>query len=151
MVTRESRPEGMWPAARSCSTRGRRSPTPARRASCWPAPPGGGARRTGPGLPLSRAAVSSPVTYHSLLTPLCPEENLALSRPTTQSDILWSYGPDLAVDGDPNTCSFTTRQEGQRWWQVRYTQQVNRIPWTKTVYHLLHSHTKLSTQFSLIS
>ena len=47
------------------------------------------------------------------------EENLALLRPTTQSDILWSYGPDLAVDGDPNTCSFTTRQEGQRWWQVR--------------------------------
>ena len=46
------------------------------------------------------------------------EENLALLRPTTQSDILWSYGPDLAVDGDPNTCSFTTRQEGQRWWQV---------------------------------
>ena len=49
---------------------------------------------------------------------LFAEENLALQRPTTQSDILWSYGPDLAVDGDPNTCSFTTRQEGQRWWQV---------------------------------
>ena len=47
------------------------------------------------------------------------EENLALSRPTTQSDILWSYGPDLAVDGDPNTCSFTSREQGeQRWWQV---------------------------------
>ena len=45
-------------------------------------------------------------------------ENLALLRPTTQSDVLWSYGPDLAVDGDPNTCSFTSRDQGQRWWQV---------------------------------
>jgi len=51
--------------------------------------------------------------------PSC-KENLALSRPTTQSDILWSYGPDLAVDGDPNTCSFTSREQGeQRWWQVQ--------------------------------
>ena len=41
-----------------------------------------------------------------------------MGRPTTQSDVPWSYGPELAVDGDPNTCSFTTRQEGQRWWQV---------------------------------
>ena len=46
------------------------------------------------------------------------EENLAVGRATTQSDVLWSYGSELAVDGDPNTCSFTTRQEGQRWWQV---------------------------------
>jgi len=46
------------------------------------------------------------------------KENLALLKPATQSDVLWSYRPDLAVDGDPNTCSFTTRQEGQRWWQV---------------------------------
>ena len=44
-----------------------------------------------------------------------------MGRATTQSDVLWSYGPELAVDGDPNTCSFTTRQEGQRWWQVRVT------------------------------
>jgi len=49
--------------------------------------------------------------------PSC-KENLALLKPATQSDILWSYRPDLAVDGDPNTCSFTSRQEGQRWWQV---------------------------------
>ena len=49
--------------------------------------------------------------------PAC-KENLALARPTTQSDVLWSYGPDLAVDGDPNTCSFTSRDQGQRWWQV---------------------------------
>ena len=41
-----------------------------------------------------------------------------MGRATTQSDVLWSYGSELAVDGDPNTCSFTTRQEGQRWWQV---------------------------------
>ena len=32
--------------------------------------------------------------------------------------MLWSYGSELAVDGDPNTCSFTSRQEGQRWWRV---------------------------------
>ena len=24
----------------------------------------------------------------------------------------------LAVDGDPNTCSFTSREESPRWWQV---------------------------------
>ena len=50
---------------------------------------------------------------------MCSEENLAVGRASTQSDVLWSYGPELAVDGDPNTCSFTTRQEGQRWWQVQ--------------------------------
>ena len=48
------------------------------------------------------------------------EENLALLRDTTQSDILWSYGPELAVDGDPNTCSFTSRKGEQRWWQVGF-------------------------------
>ena len=62
---------------------------------------------------------------------LFAEENLALQRPTTQSDILWSYGPDLAVDGDPNTCSFTTRQEGQRWWQVS-------AEWVKVSYITLY-------------
>ena len=51
-------------------------------------------------------------------TPLSPGENLALTKPATQSDVLWSYSPQLAVDGDPNTCSFTSRREGQRWWQV---------------------------------
>ena len=46
-------------------------------------------------------------------------ENLALGKPATQSDVLWSYKPGLAVDGDPNTCSFTSREESPRWWQVR--------------------------------
>ena len=45
-------------------------------------------------------------------------ENLALGKPATQSDVLWSYKPGLAVDGDPNTCSFTSREETPRWWQV---------------------------------
>ena len=45
-------------------------------------------------------------------------ENLALGKPATQSDVLWSYKPGLAVDGDPNTCSFTSREESPRWWQV---------------------------------
>jgi len=47
-------------------------------------------------------------------------ENLALGKTATQSDVLWSYTPELAVDGDMNTCSFTSRKEGQRWWQVTY-------------------------------
>ena len=46
-------------------------------------------------------------------------ENLALGKPATQSDVLWSYKPGLAVDGDPNTCSFTSREESPRWWQVQ--------------------------------
>lgn len=49
--------------------------------------------------------------------PVCLE-NLALGKPATQSDVLWSYKPGLAVDGDPNTCSFTSREESPRWWQV---------------------------------
>ena len=28
------------------------------------------------------------------------------------------YKPGLAVDGDLNTCSFTSRKTGSRWWQV---------------------------------
>ena len=82
------------------------------------------------------------------------EENLALLRPTTQSDILWSYGPDLAVDGDPNTCSFTTRQEGQRWWQVR-DRDAPPSTWNiilKISFCVcLCISRKLSTQFSSIS
>ena len=42
-------------------------------------------------------------------------ENLALGKTATQSDVLWSYTPELAVDGDMNTCSFTSRKEEQSW------------------------------------
>ena len=51
---------------------------------------------------------------------------MALLRDTTQSDVLWSYGPDLAVDGDPNTCSFTSRKGEQRWWQVSFKAITNK-------------------------
>ena len=51
-------------------------------------------------------------------------ENLALGKPATQSDVLWSYKPGLAVDGDPNTCSFTSREESPRWWQVTTTKLI---------------------------
>ena len=71
---------------------------------------------------------------------LFSEENLALQRPTTQSDILWSYGPDLAVDGDPNTCSFTTRQEGQRWWQVSLSVSLYGIRVASMPFSLARSH-----------
>ena len=30
----------------------------------------------------------------------------------------------LAVDGDPNTCSFTSREESPRWWQVMLNMMV---------------------------
>ena len=53
-------------------------------------------------------------------------ENLALGKPATQSDVLWSYKPGLAVDGDPNTCSFTSREESPRWWQVHTKLMVTR-------------------------
>ena len=48
------------------------------------------------------------------------EENIALQKPATQSDVLWNYSPDLALDGDLNSCSFTSRKDGPRWWQVRF-------------------------------
>ena len=71
------------------------------------------------GLDHYHPAVCTIVMFIVFMLSTISEENLALSRPTTQSDILWSYGPDLAVDGDPNTCSFTSREQGeQRWWQV---------------------------------
>ena len=36
-----------------------------------------------------------------------------------QSQVLWSYGPALAVDGREETCSYTTTTEEGRWWRVR--------------------------------
>eukprot|EP00094_Tigriopus_californicus_P008528 TCALIF_08219-PA protein Name:"Similar to Svep1 Sushi, von Willebrand factor type A, EGF and pentraxin domain-containing protein 1 (Mus musculus)" AED:0.27 eAED:0.27 QI:0/0.25/0.2/0.4/1/1/5/0/234 len=44
--------------------------------------------------------------------------NLALGKSSLQSSTLWSYDPGLAVDGDPDSCSFTPRSSEQRWWQV---------------------------------
>ena len=44
--------------------------------------------------------------------------NLALGRPSEQSSTLWNYNSELATDGDPDTCSFTPKSTGQRWWQV---------------------------------
>ena len=41
-----------------------------------------------------------------------------MQKPATQSDVLWNYSPDLALDGDLNSCSFTSRKDGPRWWQV---------------------------------
>ena len=46
-------------------------------------------------------------------------ENIAFEGIASQSHVLWSYGPQLATDGNTQTCSFTTRKDGQRWWQVR--------------------------------
>ena len=44
--------------------------------------------------------------------------NLALGRPSEQSSTLWNYNSDLATDGDPDSCSWTPKSGGQRWWQV---------------------------------
>ena len=40
-------------------------------------------------------------------------------KAATQSETLWNYDPNLAVDGDSNTCSFTPQSDVQRWWQVK--------------------------------
>ena len=49
--------------------------------------------------------------------------NLALRRTASQSETLWNYDAALAVDGDPNTCSFTPQSDVQRWWQVHLDRQ----------------------------
>ena len=43
---------------------------------------------------------------------------MALLKAASQSETLWNYDPNLAVDGDSNTCSFTPQSDVQRWWQV---------------------------------
>ena len=53
-----------------------------------------------------------------------PGYNLALKRTTSQSETLWNYDAALAVDGDPNTCSFTPQSDVQRWWQVKTNKQI---------------------------
>lgn len=62
------------------------------------------------------------VSYHVRvlrLRKLFIEGNLVYGGAATQSRVLWSYGPQLAIDGDTQTCSFTTSRDGQRWWQVK--------------------------------
>ena len=41
-----------------------------------------------------------------------------MGKSSLQSSTLWNYHPDLAVDANPDTCSFTPRSGEQRWWQV---------------------------------
>ena len=54
-----------------------------------------------------------------------PDFNLAKGKRTLQSDTLWSYSPELAVDGNPDTCSFTPRGPDSRWWQVHLGHKFN--------------------------
>jgi hypothetical protein len=58
------------------------------------------------------------------MTDSFPEWNLALGKPSLQSSTLWSYDPGLAVDADPESCSFTHRANEQRWWQVHLGEAV---------------------------
>ena len=66
----------------------------------------------------------------SQITPIVPTEVLDFSQccagpdlshggVADQSQVLWSYGPALAVDGREETCSYTTTTEEGRWWRVR--------------------------------
>ena len=41
-----------------------------------------------------------------------------MGKSSLQSSTLWTYEPSLAVDSDPESCSFTPRSTEQRWWQV---------------------------------
>ena len=91
----------------------------------------GSVKKKGNGQDSSLDAVSIENVHRFYFNNFILEENLALLKPATQSDVLWSYRPDLAVDGDPNTCSFTTRKEGQRWWQVQYNLFIHLISCTK--------------------
>jgi len=50
--------------------------------------------------------------------PLC-RENLSLRQPSLQSGTLLNYVAGMAVDGDTETCSFTTNSPDQRWWQTQ--------------------------------
>lgn len=58
--------------------------------------------------------------------PLC-DFNLARGKRTLQSATLWSYFPEMAVDGNPHTCSFTPRGPDSRWWQVHLGHKFNVI------------------------
>ena len=52
-------------------------------------------------------------------------ENVAMGKSSLQSSTLWNYAPELAVDSDPDTCSFTPRSSEQRWWQVHLGDAIN--------------------------
>ncbi|XP_068234778.1 uncharacterized protein [Palaemon carinicauda] len=56
--------------------------------------------------------------------PLC-DFNLARGKRSLQSATLWSYAPEMAVDGNPDTCSFTPRGPDPRWWQVHLGHKFN--------------------------
>ena len=60
----------------------------------------------------------SVLTSNKEIFSLPAEFNMALMKAATQSETLWNYDPNLAVDGDSNTCSFTPQSDVQRWWQV---------------------------------
>ena len=45
-------------------------------------------------------------------------QNIGLRQQTLQSATLWGYNPELAVDNNADTCSFTPKTADQRWWQV---------------------------------
>lgn len=50
--------------------------------------------------------------------PVC-RENLSLGQPCLQSGTLLNYEAAMAVDGDTETCSFTSATADQRWWQTQ--------------------------------
>ncbi|XP_063849030.1 LOW QUALITY PROTEIN: uncharacterized protein LOC135093582 [Scylla paramamosain] len=58
--------------------------------------------------------------------PLC-DFNLARGKRALQSATLWSYVPEMAVDGNSDTCSFTPRGPDPRWWQVHLGHKFNVI------------------------
>ncbi|XP_018013552.1 uncharacterized protein LOC108670596 [Hyalella azteca] len=58
--------------------------------------------------------------------PLC-DFNVGAGKRSLQSGTLWSYSPGLAVDGSPDTCSFTPRGPDPRWWQVHLGHKFNVI------------------------
>ena len=43
----------------------------------------------------------------------------------------------LAVDGDPNTCSFTSREESPRWWQVMLNMMMVMVNMMMVIVHLM--------------
>lgn len=49
--------------------------------------------------------------------------NLARKKLTQQSNTLWNYRSELAIDGIADTCSFTPREPDDRWWQVNLGRQ----------------------------
>ena len=49
---------------------------------------------------------------------------MAVGKTALQSSTLWNYEPSMAVDSDPESCSFTPRSTDQRWWQVHLGESV---------------------------